>query len=145
MPEGWIFGHKGSAIFTEDSDVDELFLLGYLNSSLATYFMKRIVNTTATADVGYVEKLPFRKPPQTLGAEVVERVAQIIDGLKLDPDADISELRAEIDDRIFHLFEIEGSRQVVLDYYAAVGRVETTEADEADAAKLVPEAQAAIE
>jgi hypothetical protein len=33
----------------------ELFLLGYLNSALATYFMKRIVNTTATADIGYLE------------------------------------------------------------------------------------------
>lgn len=62
LPEGWIFGHKGSAIFTEEGTVDELFLLGYLNSSLATYFMKKLVNTTATADIGYVEKLPFRRP-----------------------------------------------------------------------------------
>jgi hypothetical protein len=39
MPAGWIFGHKGSAIFVEDESQDERFLLGYLNSALATYFM----------------------------------------------------------------------------------------------------------
>jgi len=38
MPEGWIFGHKGSAIFAEDEGASELFLLGYLNSALATYY-----------------------------------------------------------------------------------------------------------
>lgn len=31
---------------------------GYLNSALATYFMKRIVNTTATDDIGYVKGCP---------------------------------------------------------------------------------------
>lgn len=145
MPAGWVFGHKGSAIFKEDLDLDELFLLGYLNSSLATYFMKRIVNTTATADVGYVEKLPFRKPRQTSGTEVVDRVSQIIDRLKADADANISKLRAEIDDRIFDLFEIKASRRIVLDYYDAVGRVEASSVDEADPEELVPDPQAAIE
>lgn len=62
LPAGWIFGHKGSAIFDEDETQSELFLLGYLNSALATYFMKKLVDTTATADVGCIEKLPYRRP-----------------------------------------------------------------------------------
>lgn len=137
MPEGWIFGHKGSAIFVEPG-TSELFMLGYLNSILATYFMKKIVNSTATADIGYIQKLPYRKPAVDLEAAVVERVDRIIAALKADPGVDISQPRAEIDDLIFDLFEIHGSRDVVNLFYETVGRAEATgeavEAVEAQAA-----------
>ena len=129
MPEGWIFGHKGSAAFAEDSSTSELFLLGYLNSALATYFMKRIVNTTA--DIGYVEKLPYRRPGAELEAAVIERVGQIIEALKADPEADVQAPRAEIDDLIFNLFEIRSSRDEVRRFYRTVGRVEQPEEDQA--------------
>jgi hypothetical protein len=124
MPEGWIFGHKGSAIFVEDESQSELFLLGYLNSVLATYFMKKLVNTTATADVGYVEKLPYRKPARDIEVAVVERVEEIISLLKVDPEADIQKLRDEIDDLIFDLFEIHASRDAIRQFYSTVGRIE---------------------
>ena len=125
MPEGWIFGHKGSAIFVEDDATSELFLLGYLNSALATYFMKRIVNTTATADIGYIEKLPYRRPPKDVEEAVVTRVEQIVDLLKQDPEADVSRLRREIDDQIFDLFEIRESRDDVLRFYESIGKTAT--------------------
>jgi hypothetical protein len=133
MPGGWIFGHKGSAIFSEDEGASEAFVLGYLNSALATYFMKALVNTTATADVGYVEKLPYRRPDATTDTAVVERVEKIVAVLKQDPEADIQLLRDEIDDLIFDLFEIRSSRDDVREFYRTVGRVEA------------PEDQAAIE
>jgi len=124
MPEGWVFGHKGSAIFVEDGETSERFLLGFLNSSLATYFMKKIVNTTATADVGYIEKLPYRRPPKDVEIAVVEHVEQIVDELKASPKADIQALRDEIDDLIFDLFEIRSARDEVRRFYRTVGRVE---------------------
>lgn len=137
MPEGWIFGHKGSAIFAEPG-TSELFLLGYLNSVLATYFMKKIVNSTATADIGYIQKLPYRSPSADLESAVIERVKRIIDELRVDPDADISGPRAEIDDLIFDLFEIHASRDEVRRFYENVGKAEATgedvEAVEAQAA-----------
>lgn len=123
LPEGWVFGHKGSAIFAKEG-VSELFLLGYLNSALATYFMKRIVNTTATADIGYIEKLPYRRPKQDLEAEAVEQVEAIIASLQADPEADISQRRDRIDELVFDLFGIKSERQTVLDHYRDVGRVE---------------------
>ncbi len=131
LPEGWVPGHKGSAIFVEDPTTLELFLLGYLNSALATYFMKRVVNTTATADVGYIEKLPYRRPPADLEAAVVERVERIVAALQADPDADVSGLRDEIDDAIFDLFEIRVSRDEVRRFYLTVGRVEAEEESQA--------------
>jgi hypothetical protein len=124
LPEGWIFGHKGSAIFVEDETQSERFLLGYLNSALATYFLKKIVNTTATADVGYIEKLPYRRPPEDVEAAVVERVERIVAALRTDPAADVSALRDEIDDAIFDLFAVGPSREVVRRFHRTVGRVQ---------------------
>lgn len=132
MPGGWAWSDKGSAIFVEDGEASELFLLGYLNSALATYFMKKIVNTTATAHAGYIEKLPYRKPSPTIEAAVIERVEQIVAALKADPDTDVGALRAEIDKQIFDLFEIRDSRKEVLRFYDSIGRV-TDEAAAQDA------------
>jgi hypothetical protein len=122
MPAGWAWSDKGSAIFTEDQETSEFFLLGYLNSALATFFMKKLVNTTATAHAGYIEKLPYRKPAKKLANEVVKRVERIVEALKADPDAEVAKLRAEIDERIFDLFEIRDSRQEVLRFYDAIGK-----------------------
>ena len=130
LPAGWVFGHKGSAIFVEDGDISELFVLGYLNSALATYFMKKIVNTTATADVGYVEKLPFRRPNRELHAAVTDHVKLIVEWLKRDPLADISGLRAAIDEQIFDLFSIGPSRRHVVSFAEDVGRGGAQDASE---------------
>ncbi len=124
LPEGSIFGHKGSAVFVEDADTPELFLLGYLNSALATYFMKKLVNATATADIGYLEKLPYRRPPPDVEAAVVQRVEQIIAALRAHPEADIIALRDEIDDLVFDLFEIRTAREEVRRFHRSVGRAE---------------------
>jgi len=129
MPEGWIFGHKGSAIFVEDDAASEPFLLGYLNSALATYFMKKLVNTTA--DVGYVEKLPYRRPNAELESAVVSRVERIVETLKAGPGAEIQSLRDEIDELIFDLFDIRSLRDEIRRFYRRVGRVEADEDDQA--------------
>ncbi len=86
--------------------------------------MKKLVNTTATADVGYVEKLPYRRPTPELERAVIERVEEIVAALKADPAADIQSLRGEIDDLIFDLFEITASRDQIRHFYNTVGRAE---------------------
>ncbi len=129
LPAGAIFGHKGSAIFPEEG-TRSLFLLGYLNSALATYFMKRLVNSTATADVGYVEKLPYRRPSAELEAAVVERVERIVAALQTDPASEIQPLRDEIDDLIFDLFEIRAARDEVRRFHRTVGTAEAQAAVE---------------
>jgi hypothetical protein len=124
LPEGWIFGDKGSAVFVEDDAASEAFLLGYLNSALATYFMKKMVNTTATAHVGYVEKLPFRRPSAETEQAVVKAVERMIAALREDPGANIQSDRDEIDEMIFDLFDIRSSREEIGRYYRTIGRVE---------------------
>ena len=84
--------------------------------------MKKIVNTTATADVGYVEKLPFRRPGAAAQAATNALVTEIIAVLKRDPAADISGLRAQVDENIFDLFSIGPSRALVARFAEEVGR-----------------------
>jgi hypothetical protein len=127
LPEGSAWSDKGSAIFVEDAGTTELFLLGYLNSALATYFMKKLVNSTATAHAGYVEKLPYRRPDDLQERAVVERVERIVEALKVDPGADIQALRHEIDGVVFDLFGIRASRDEVERFYRTIGRVESEE------------------
>jgi hypothetical protein len=85
--------------------------------------MKKMVNATATADIGYIEKLPYRRPPAAVEQGVVERVEQIVAALKADPGADVTGPRAEIDELIFDLFEVGDSREPVLRFYEEIGRV----------------------
>jgi hypothetical protein len=124
LPAGWIFGHKGSAIFVEDDSQSERFLLGYLNSALATYFMKKLVNTTATADVGYIEKLPYRRPNAETQRIVTDAVDRIVSRLQADSSADVAAEQDSIDDAIFDLFDIHAARDDVRLFYRTVGRVE---------------------
>lgn len=44
-----------------------------------------------------------------------------------NPDAEILQLRDEIDDLLFDLFEIRASREEVRRFYRAVGLVQTAE------------------
>ncbi len=124
MPQGWVFSDKGSAIFVEDDQTDSFFLLAYLNSMLATYFMKKLVNTTTTAHLGYIEKLPYRRPDRDTEAGVSSRSREIVATLQADSTADIAALRTEIDELIFDLFEIGASRQHVREFYRTLDRVE---------------------
>jgi hypothetical protein len=96
--------------------------------------MKKLVNTTATADVGYVEKLPYRRPPREIEQAVVERMDTVVSMLQEDPAADIAQLRAEIDDLVFDLFEIRSAREEVLRFYRTVGRGEAPGDDQAASA-----------
>lgn len=100
--------------------------------------MKKLVNTTATADIGYVEKLPFRRPSAELEAEVAERVEQIVALLRSDTDADISPLRAELDDLFFDLFDIRTNREEIREFQRTVGRADALAAP-------TEEVQAAVE
>ncbi|MBA3422909.1 MAG: hypothetical protein H0U12_13665 [Thermoleophilaceae bacterium] len=86
--------------------------------------MKKLVNTTATADIGYLEKLPYRRPGKDLEQAVVARVDRIVSALQDDLDPDVTSLCEEIDDLIFDLFEVRAGRGEVRRFHRTVGRAE---------------------
>jgi len=118
---------------SEDFAEPPPFLLLYCGKPERTRFYRRRLladaSLAATAHIGYIEKLPYRRPPQQLEAGVVERVETVVERLKADPEAEISSERAAIDELIFDLFEIRSSRAQVLDFYDTVGRAERSGED----------------
>jgi len=76
MPQGYIFDVGGSAIFTKDVDLH--YLLGFLNSRLASYLLAAL-NPTINFQVGDVYELPFKKPDKMTEAYVSQLTRDIIE------------------------------------------------------------------
>ena len=71
------------------------------------------LNAVNAKFAGYIEKLPYRRPPASIESAVVNRVDEIVGRFADDSDADVSKLRDEIDELIFELFEIRASRDEI--------------------------------
>lgn len=76
MPEGWIFDVGGSCVFP--SHIDLYYLLGFMNSKLACYFMT-LFNPTVNFQVGDLSRLPIKEPSEQMVSDVGRWVRQILD------------------------------------------------------------------
>lgn len=76
LPPGWIFDVGGSCIFPKG--IDLYYLLGFVNSKLACYFMT-IFNPTVNFQVGDVCRLPFKKPDRNTSNKVSRMVKAIVE------------------------------------------------------------------
>lgn len=76
LSSGHIFDVGGSCIFTKGESI--YYLLGYLNSRLATYLLNTI-NPTINYQVGDLKRLPYKKPAEEIELQVSRIVKQIID------------------------------------------------------------------
>ncbi|MFX0093750.1 MAG: N-6 DNA methylase, partial [Candidatus Hodarchaeota archaeon] len=116
-------------------DLESEFLLGYLNSQLASFFLGKIINTSLGGMSGHatpedIRRLPIRLPTdeqtekifQGIKRAVIEKVTTIIKQLKVNPQVDISSLQEEVDDLIFGWFEFKkNDKKAVRDY---IGQME---------------------
>ncbi len=95
------------------------FILGYLNSKLASYFLGKIINTSLGGMSGHAtpedfKRLPVRLPTtkeknsffEKLKNQVIEKVNEIIELLQANPEADFSNKQEIIDDLIFDWFHL---------------------------------------
>ncbi|MFX1332816.1 MAG: class I SAM-dependent DNA methyltransferase [Promethearchaeota archaeon] len=102
------------------STLETEFVLGYLNSKLASYFLGKIINTTLGGMSGHAtpedfKRLPVRIPEKEdmsnffnqLKSQVIEKVKEIINLLKKQPKADFSKKQEEIDELIFDWFDLD--------------------------------------
>ncbi|MBZ4665899.1 N-6 DNA methylase [Mahella sp.] len=76
LPPGWIFDVGGSCIFSKG--IDLYYLLGFVNSKLACYFMT-MLNPTVNFQVGDVCRLPLKEPDQETLNRVTEMVKAILE------------------------------------------------------------------
>ena len=80
VPEGFVFAHIGSMLFSEDRQND-FTRLAFLNSKVAAYFIE-FFSQTMGLEVGHIRSLPYIP-----GVEAKEISAELVDVAKLDFDA----------------------------------------------------------
>ncbi len=114
-------------IFSLNLEIE--FILGYLNSKLASYFLGKIINTSLGGMSGHVtpeniKRLPILFPTEKnssnfdeLKLEVIHITKKIISLLKNDLNADYSEEKSQIDDLIFEWFNLSETDKKVIDNY----------------------------
>ncbi len=110
--------------------LDTKFILGYLNSKLASFFLGKIINTSLGGMSGHVtpeniKQLPILLPLnkkmaktfQDLKNGVIQTINEIILLLKDNLEADYSEQQQKIDDHIFEWFDLSKTERKVVDDY----------------------------
>ena len=86
------------------------YLCAVLNNPLITWFMK----STALTDVAgkpewlkpHVEKIPVPQIPAEQQQDFIQRVDLILNAKDADPEADTSELEAEINQLVYELYDL---------------------------------------
>ncbi|TGB02746.1 Eco57I restriction-modification methylase domain-containing protein [Halobacillus salinus] len=104
LPEGSLFGVNAN-LFPEDRD-DLYYLLGFLNSSLVKYILRKVLNRTNMVTSGYIKKIPYIAPSREKKDSVNKSVRQLVNGVKNNPDFPTQELHEKIDTIIFDVYGI---------------------------------------
>jgi hypothetical protein len=94
--------------------LDDKFLLGYLNSKLAWFYLKKICSVLGDPEKGgrlelrtiYMETLPVPKVKAKEAKEIAQRVEKILALKKKDQTTDISALEDEIDQIVYKLYNL---------------------------------------
>ncbi len=92
----------------------DFFLLGYLNSKLAWFYLKKICSVLGDPEKGgrlelrtiYMETLPVPKVKPQQAKEIAQRVEKILALKKKDQTTDVSALEDEIDQIIYKLYNL---------------------------------------
>ena len=110
-------------------DIDTAFLLGYLNSNLASYFLGKIINTSLGGMSGHVtpeniKRLPVLMPTlkklnvfDELKQQVIQITRKIISLLQNDLNIDYSEEKSQLDELIYEWFNLNETDKKVIDCY----------------------------
>ncbi|UCG03898.1 MAG: N-6 DNA methylase [Candidatus Heimdallarchaeota archaeon] len=112
------------------------FLLGYLNSKLASYLLGKIINTSLGGMSGHVtpeniKRLPLLLPTEKnskifdeLKGQVIHLTRKIISKLKFDLNTDYSKEKSQIDNLILKWFNLGETEIVAIDNYVNQVKVE---------------------
>jgi hypothetical protein len=118
MPAGCLFG-VNTCLFHEDRTT-LLAGLAYLNSSLAEYWVRAVLNRTNMVTARYVKALPWPSWSTKTLSQLAREAASARDGLKAGTDVDLVAVRRRVDDLVFPAFGLGGHTAVALR-----GRVES--------------------
>lgn len=113
--KGVIFDQSDNGYFCEERYL--LFFLGFFNSKIFNYMLKKIVNPTANATVNYVKKIPVLLPNETKLNILNEIVKEIIFLKKQNELADIREKEEKIDNFFYSLYGLDDKEKETVENF----------------------------
>ncbi len=117
LPSKALFGVN--ACFFPDSELERYYLLGFLNSKLALYLIRAVLNRTNMVTPGYVKKLPYIPPPSDIHSEIAAITRSIVECLKESPDYDFNREQEMIDELVFKLYGIPEETRAVINLFSS--------------------------
>ena len=111
LMEEVIFDQSDNGYFCEEKFL--LFFLGFFNSKLFNYMLKKVINPTANATVNYVKKIPVILPQQDRIEEINNLVTKIISLKKRDEKTDSEEKKVDL--FFYELYNLNEKEQKVVE------------------------------
>lgn len=111
-----IFDQSDNGYFPKDEKYI-YFFLGFFNSRLFNYMLKKIINPTANATVNYVKKIPVLLPNQEQLNKIDKIVKNVVDMKKKDDSANLDKMEIEVDNFFYDLYNInETEKKLIEDF-----------------------------
>lgn len=110
-----IFDQSDNGYFCEEKYI--YFFLGFFNSKLFNYLLKKIINPTANATVNYVKKVPVLIPSKEELEEINNLVNEIINKKKVDEHSNILKNEESIDKFFYKLYNLNQEEIMVVENF----------------------------
>ena len=115
-----LYHDPGIIVCLNKSELDIRYILGLLNSTLFSWFVRKTSpkgerKTFPKVLIGDIRNLRFRLSTRTAQFPFIEKVNQILALKKADPKADTSDLEAEIDRMVYRLYDLTAEEILIVE------------------------------
>jgi len=106
MPEGNLFG-VNTNLFCKSKE-DLFYLLGFLNSKVAQYISRQVINRTNNISARYVKMIPYLEPKdEKIKNKISDIVKGIVEEMMKNQNFDFSEKQKVLDDLFFDIYQVD--------------------------------------
>ncbi|MFD1019932.1 HsdM family class I SAM-dependent methyltransferase [Thalassobacillus hwangdonensis] len=115
LPKGALFG-VNTNLFV-DGEEKLYYILGYLNSNLAKYLLRKILNRTNMVTTGYVKQLPYLEGDAGKKSEVANLARNIVQSKKENIFFDSAPLEKQINQHIYAIYGVSEEAQASIEEF----------------------------
>jgi hypothetical protein len=103
----------------EESSLDMRYVLGLLNSKLATWFYRTIQprkgKLFAELKINVLKQIPIKDSPTSEQDKIIQLVEKILERKMSNPDVDITAIEKDIDEAVYHIFNLTEQERILIE------------------------------
>jgi len=104
MPSGNLFGVNANFFFNDSNDL--FYYLGFLNSNLTKYILRKVLIRTNIVATSFIREIPIIEPSENQKNEIIGVVKKIVSSLMDNLNYSFTEDTKRIDEIIFEVYNI---------------------------------------